>query len=98
MAGLAVVGAGGGGRAGGQPAVVVGAGSLVVRFRRARGTERQQLRWVALAAALTLLGSLVLLAAVTLGTSPAVLGWVAGVYVAILPLAIGGVDPALPAV
>ncbi|MDF2742576.1 MAG: hypothetical protein K0S88_3946, partial [Actinomycetia bacterium] len=50
MAGLAVVGAGGGGRAGGQPAVVVGAGSLVVRFRRARGTERQQLRWVALAA------------------------------------------------
>jgi hypothetical protein len=70
-------------------AVVVGAGSLVVRFRRARGTERQQLRWVALAAALTLLGSLVLLAAVTLGTSPAVLGWVAGVYVAILPLALG---------
>ena len=28
-------------------AVVVAAGSLVVRFRRARGTERQQLRWVA---------------------------------------------------
>jgi hypothetical protein len=70
-------------------AVVVGAGSLVVRFRRARGPERQQLRWVALAAALTLLGSLVLLTAVTLGTSPAVLGWVAGVYVAILPLALG---------
>jgi hypothetical protein len=70
-------------------AVVVGAGSLVVRFRRARGTERQQLGWVALAAALTLLGSLVLLAAVALGTSPAVLGWVAGIYVAILPLALG---------
>ena len=31
-------------------AVVVGAASLVVRFRRARGIERQQLRWVALAA------------------------------------------------
>jgi hypothetical protein len=28
------------------------AGSLVVRFRRAQGVERQQLRWVALAAAL----------------------------------------------
>jgi hypothetical protein len=70
-------------------AVVVGAGSLVVRFRRARGTERQQLRWVALAAALTLLGSLVVLAAVALGTSPVVLGWVAGIYVAILPLALG---------
>ena len=70
-------------------AVVVGAGSLVVRFRRARGTERQQLRWVALAAALTLLGSLVILVAVALGTSPVVLGWVAGIYVAILPLALG---------
>jgi hypothetical protein len=33
--------------------VLVAAASLVVRFRRARGTERQQLRWVALAAALT---------------------------------------------
>ena len=31
--------------------VLVAAVSLVVRFRRARGTERQQLRWVALAAA-----------------------------------------------
>jgi hypothetical protein len=30
----------------------VGAWSLVVRFRRARGTERQQLRWVVLAAGL----------------------------------------------
>lgn len=30
--------------------VVVGGGSLVVRFRRARGEERQQLRWVAAAA------------------------------------------------
>ena len=70
-------------------AVVVGAGSLVVRFRRARGTERQQLRWVALAAALILLGSLVLLPAFTLGTSPVVVGWVVGIYVAILPLALG---------
>jgi hypothetical protein len=37
-------------------AVLVGAVSLVVRFRRARGTERQQLRWVALAAALACWG------------------------------------------
>jgi hypothetical protein len=70
-------------------AVVVGAGSLVVRFRRARGGERQQLRWVALAAVLTLLGSVALLAAVAVGTSPALLGWVAGVYVAVLPVALG---------
>jgi hypothetical protein len=55
-------------------AVVVGAGSLVVRFRRARGTERQQLQWVALAAALTVLGSLVVLAAVAVGASPELLG------------------------
>ena len=70
-------------------AVVVGAASLVVRFRRARGTERQQLQWVALAAALTVLGSLVVLAAVAVGASPELLGWVAGIYVAILPLALG---------
>jgi undecaprenyl pyrophosphate phosphatase UppP len=62
---------------------------LVVRFRRARGGERQQLRWVALAAALALLGSVVVLVAVPLGTSPVLLGWVAGVYIAIVPLAIG---------
>jgi hypothetical protein len=35
--------------------VVLAAASLVVRFRRARGAERQQLRWVALAAAVVLL-------------------------------------------
>jgi hypothetical protein len=70
-------------------AVVVGAASLVVRFRRARGTERQQLQWVALAAASALLGSVVLLAAVAMGTSPDLLGWVAGSYFAVLPLAIG---------
>jgi hypothetical protein len=70
-------------------AVVVGAASLVVRFRRARGTERQQLRWVALAAALAALGSVVLLAAAAMGASPDLLGWVAGSSFAVLPLAIG---------
>jgi hypothetical protein len=69
-------------------AVVVGAASLVLRFRRALGTERQQLRWVALAAVLALLGSVVVLAASALA-SPVLLGWVVGLYVACLPLAIG---------
>jgi len=69
--------------------VVVGAASLVVRFRRARGTERLQLRWVALAAVLVLLGSVVALAASAMGASPVLLGWMVGIYVAILPLAIG---------
>jgi hypothetical protein len=41
-------------------ALLVGAGSLVVRFRRARGVERQQLRWLAYAAALA--GGLLLVA------------------------------------
>jgi hypothetical protein len=36
--------------------VVVGGASLVVRFRRARGEERQQLRWVASAAVVAALG------------------------------------------
>jgi hypothetical protein len=70
-------------------AVVVAAGSLVVRFRRARGTERQQLRWVALAAALASLGSVVVLAAFAMGTTAVLLGWVVGFYIAILPLALG---------
>jgi len=70
-------------------AVVVGAASLVVRFRRARGTERQQLQWVALAAALTVLGSLAVLTVLAVGASPGLLGWMAGIYVAILPLALG---------
>jgi hypothetical protein len=60
-------------------AVVVAAGSLVGRFRHARGLERLQLRWVALAAALALLGSVVVLALSVRGASPALLGWVAGV-------------------
>jgi hypothetical protein len=42
-----------------------------------------------LAAALALLGSVVVLVAVPLGTSPVLLGWVAGVYIAIVPVAIG---------
>ncbi|HEV8423893.1 MAG TPA: hypothetical protein VGS14_01710 [Actinomycetes bacterium] len=68
--------------------ILVGAGSLVVRFRRARGVERQQLRWVVLAAALTGVGMLASVVLVAAGNEVLV-GWVGGVCVAFLPLAIG---------
>jgi hypothetical protein len=68
--------------------VLVGAGSLVVRFRRARGTERQQLRWLVLAAALTGVGMLASVVLVAAGNRVLV-GWVSGVCVAFLPLATG---------
>src|SRR5829696_1816722 len=69
-------------------AVAVAAGSLVVRFRRAQGVERQQLRWVALAAALMLLAGPVVLVAVALGI-PVLAEWAPAVWVVVLPAAIG---------
>jgi hypothetical protein len=67
---------------------MVAAASLVVRFRRARGMERQQLRWVAWAAVLVVLAAVIALASSMLGL-PEVVGWAAGICVALLPLAIG---------
>jgi hypothetical protein len=71
--------------------VLVAAGSLVVRFRRARGTERLQLRWVALAAALAGVAVAFILVSWAAGGEAAqsLWGWVTGIYVAILPLATG---------
>jgi hypothetical protein len=68
--------------------LAVGAWSLVVRFRHARGIERQQLRWVAFAAALTGVAAMVVLAGIALGAT-VVLLLAAGVCLAILPLATG---------
>jgi hypothetical protein len=68
--------------------LVVGAGSLVARFRRARGVERQQLRWLALAAALTGAGAAVVGVSMAMGATAVPL-FAAGVCLALLPLATG---------
>jgi hypothetical protein len=70
-------------------ASLVSAGSLVVRFRRASGTERQQLRWLALAVATVVpLGVVVAIAADSAlsawGTGIAVLGVQLAIYAAIV--------------
>jgi hypothetical protein len=63
-------------------ATVMATASLVVRFRRARGIERQQLRWVSLGTVLVALLAVVHLAALALGAY------------ALAPLA-GGLNPAI---
>jgi hypothetical protein len=74
----------------GAGGLAVGVWSLVVRFRRARGTERQQLGWVALAAAVTVPPATVVLVGVAVDATGAVLVVLAaGVGMALLPLAIG---------
>jgi hypothetical protein len=67
----------------------VGAASLVGRFRHARGVERQQLRWLALAA---ILGALLLLVALVAGfvlSEDGVVLTSLALCVALLPLATG---------
>jgi hypothetical protein len=68
--------------------LLVGAGSLVGRFRRARGVERQQLRWLAVAAALASMLLLVALVAGYLALEGVVLVSF-GLCVTLLPLATG---------
>lgn len=70
--------------------IPVASWSVVVRFLRARGGERQQLGWLVfaaafVAAAVVLIGGLLLVGI----TDPVVLGWASGTCVAILPIAIG---------
>jgi hypothetical protein len=66
----------------------VGAWSLVVRFRRARGTERQQLRWVVLAAALASVAVAALLVGLAVEAQP-LAAWAVAAFVTLPPLAIG---------
>jgi hypothetical protein len=69
-------------------AFVVAAASLVVRFRHARGVERQQLRWVVLATVVIALLSVVNLATLALGAF-ALAPLVGGLNPPILSVAIG---------
>jgi hypothetical protein len=71
-----------------QLAILVDVASLVMRFRRARGTERQQLRWVAPAAGL-LAAAVVATVIGALTGHPALLEWTSGLFVALLPVATG---------
>jgi hypothetical protein len=65
-----------------------GGASLVVRYRRARGIERQQLRWVALGTVVVALLAVVNLASLTLGAY-ALAPLVGGLNPPILSVAIG---------
>jgi hypothetical protein len=72
----------------------VAAASLLLRFRRVRGVERQQLRWLVLAAALAaavLAATLLALAVGLVGSTgdEVLLGWVSAVVLGLMPLATG---------
>jgi len=71
-------------------ALIVGAVSLVLRFRRARGVERQQLRWLTWGATLAAVALLVAMAALVANDSGStLLNLALGVCAAVLPLATG---------
>jgi hypothetical protein len=69
--------------------LVVGAVSLVLRFRRARGTERQQLRWLAWGAAVAATALMAGVAALILQNDFELATAALGVSAAVLPLATG---------
>ena len=66
--------------------IPLGAWSLVVRFRRAAAVERQQLRWLLVAAVPVAVAALAVQA---LTGNQVELGWLVGLCLAVLPLGIG---------
>ena len=70
-------------------ALVVGAVSLLLRFRRARGIERQQLRWLAWGAAVAAMALLTAVTALILQEDFELTTAALGVSAAVLPLSTG---------
>jgi hypothetical protein len=68
--------------------ILAGGASLVVRYRRARGVERLQLRWVTLAAALTGVAMVAYAVLIALGQVN-LAGWISAGATIFLPLATG---------
>jgi hypothetical protein len=68
--------------------LLAGAVSLLLRCRRARGTERLQLRWVAPAAVPAGVAAALVVVGTVTGTEALWL-WATAAYVVVLPLAIG---------
>jgi hypothetical protein len=69
--------------------LVVAAVSLLGRFRRAHGTERQQLRWLAWGAALAAVALVAAIASLALDSEVDLLNVALGICAAVLPLATG---------
>ena len=70
-------------------ALVVGAVSLLLRFRRASGIERQQLRWLAWGAAVAAMALVAAVGALILQDDNELLAVALGVSAAVLPLSTG---------
>jgi hypothetical protein len=72
------------------PVTILAAASMVVRFRRARGEERQQLKWFAYAAVLSVLVWLVFIVTEVFDQLPTAFGFVILlIWLLAVPLAIG---------
>jgi hypothetical protein len=72
-------------------AVVLAAASMVVRFRRSHGEQRQQMKWFAFAAALTAIAFIAGFASLLFASDDAVtVVWaIAGLFFGLLPIATG---------
>jgi hypothetical protein len=70
--------------------ILVSVASMVVRFRRARGVERQQLKWFTYAAVLSVLLFLIFILTGLDSRAPSLLGYViAALWLMAIPVAIG---------